>query len=62
MKFPGFPLLFGFNSLMSGITAGVVGLEIGGGGGGGGFGGDCFGFEGVSDTPGLDGLENEFCI
>ena len=67
---PDFPLLFGFISLMSGITAGVIGREIGGGGGGG-FDEDCllcddgFGVSvlyGVSDTPGLDGLENVFFI
>ena len=48
-------------SLISGITAGVVGLEMGGGGGGG-FGDACFGLDGASDTPGLEGLENEFFI
>ena len=67
---PDFPLLFGLISLMSGITAGVIGREIGGGGGGRFDEGslicdDGFGVSvlyGVSDAPGLDGSENEFFI
>ena len=67
---PDFPLLFGLISLMSGITAGVIGREIGGGGGGRFDEGslicdDCFDVSvlyGVNDTPGLDGLENELFI